>query len=350
MANKTITMTDIARAAGVSKNTVSLALRSDPQIPADTRARIQSLAIQMGYQRNPTVAHLMAQLRASRGRNPRASLALVNAHPDPEAFKRHATIPTYVAGCRRRAALMGYGLDPIWLHDPNLNGLRLNRILKARGIRGIILVGLMKSNRLPEHFRETWSHYPCAVTGVRTRGPELSFACADHHGIALAAFEKAMELGYKRPGLVLDETIHNLVEGRFAAGYMIGQQRLPPGDRLQPFFDLDAAHADRTVFRRWLEKEQPDVVFTLYNRVAVWLDKLNYKIPRDIGLIQLEWRQDRPEFAGIHQHNDLAGEAAVDMVISMIHNGESGLPAFPRATLIGGTWMDGATVRIRESL
>ncbi len=35
------TMTDIARRAGVSKNTVSLALRHDPQIPAATRARIR---------------------------------------------------------------------------------------------------------------------------------------------------------------------------------------------------------------------------------------------------------------------------------------------------------------------
>lgn len=34
---KRVTMTDVARRAGVSKNTVSLALRNDPQIPEATR-------------------------------------------------------------------------------------------------------------------------------------------------------------------------------------------------------------------------------------------------------------------------------------------------------------------------
>ena len=65
------------------------------------------------------------------------------------------------------------------------------------------------------------------------------------------------------------------------------------------------------------------------------------KVPEDIGLIQLEWRESRPDIAGMHQHNVVTGEAAVDMVISQIHNNETGIPKFPRATLIGATWIDG---------
>jgi hypothetical protein len=44
------------------------------------------------------------------------------------------------------------------------------------------------------------------------------------------------------------------------------------------------------------------------------------------------------------QRNDLVGEAAVDMIISMIHSGERGIPITPRATLIGSTWVEGTTV------
>jgi LacI family transcriptional regulator len=44
------------------------------------------------------------------------------------------------------------------------------------------------------------------------------------------------------------------------------------------------------------------------------------------------------------QHNSIVGEAAVDMLVSMLHSGEPCPPPFPRATLIGGTWVDGKTV------
>jgi DNA-binding LacI/PurR family transcriptional regulator len=338
-------MSQIGREAGVSKNTVSLALRNDPQIPESTRKRIQTIADQLGYRRNPTIAHLMAELRSDNQSGPKATLALINANEDRNAFKQHPTIPTYVEGCKRRANRMGYNCDTFWLHDPELTCERLNHILKARGIRGIIIIGLMNRNRLPKEFASTWETYPCIVTGVRTRKPALSFACTDHHIIALRAFEKALELGYQRPALVLDRTIDQLVEGRFTAGFSTGQASLPKSQHIPPFYDVAETGSDIQHFARWLKQEKPDVIFTLYNVVLIWLKNLGYQVPNDIGLIQLEWRDDRPDWAGMNQHNDLAGEAAIDMLISMLHSGESGIPPFPRATLIGGTWVGGKTIR-----
>ncbi len=339
------TMTDIARELGISKNTVSLAMRNDPQIPLATRKKVNAVAERLGYQRDPLVAHLMARLRSTPGKGPKATLALLNANQSRNAFVEHPTIPAYIEGCQRRAGQLGYALDSFWMHDPELNGTRLNRILKARGIRGVVVVGLMKTNRLPHDFDEIWQHYPCVVTGVRTRDPALPFACVDHHIVALRAFEQALGLGYKRPALVLDRTIDELIERRFTAGYHIGQQSLPQRQRLRPFYDIDGARENPSLFHHWLEREKPDVIFTLYNVVRDWLCGAGWSIPDDIGLIQLEWRKDRPDWAGMDQHNDRTGEAAIDMVISMIHGGERGVPPYPRATLIGGSWVEGATVK-----
>jgi len=338
-------MADVARRAGVSKNTVSLALRNDSQIPPATRTRIAKIARQLGYRKNPTVSHLMAELRGSRSPAFQAPLAILNAHTDPQAFRTHPTIPSYVEGCRRRAKELGYSLDPFWLHDPELDGKRLNRILRARGIRAVLVVGLMRENRLPERFLPTWREFPCVVTGVRTEEPTLSFACTDHHALAHSAFEHALRLGYHRPALVLDHVIDRLVEGRFTAGTFIAQQRLPVSQRTRPFFLVTEARQNPALFRRWMEREKPDLILTLYNVVKTWLDDLGLRVPRDLGLIQLEWRRDRPEWAGMNQHNDLVGEAAVDMAVGMIHRAEMGIPAFPRATLIGSTWTEGKTVQ-----
>jgi len=335
-----VTMTDLAVRLGVSKNTISLALRYDPQIPEKTRLRIQRLAHKLGYTKNPTVAHLMTQLRRSKSARYQSPLALINANLDPDAFRRHPTIPTYVAGCRKRAKELGYSLDEFWLHEESLDGERLNMIFYARNIRGAIVVGLMKENRLPERFLPTWKTFHTVVTGVRTHGPSLSFACTDHHMLVFTAFQKAVELGYHRPALVLDHVIDGLTDGRFSAGMQIAQAQIPASRRTRPFYLVEEARRKPTLFYAWFEKEKPDVILTLYNVVRHWLHDR-----RDVGMIQLEWRAQSPEWAGMNQHNDLVGEAAVEMVINLIQTTEPGIPEFPRATLLGNTWVDGKTTR-----
>jgi LacI family transcriptional regulator len=338
------TLKDIALEMGYSKNTISLGLRGSPQIPPSTRMRIAAVAERMGYRPNAVVSQLMAQLRSARTSRLQAKIALVNANLDPTALQSHPTIPIYVEGCERRAASLGYDFDRFWLHDPDLTSDRLLRILTARGIKGMILVGLMDTNHLPAKLEAVWARIPCVVTGVRTRDPALSYCCVDHYNLALIAFERAIALGYKRPGLVLDDVIDALVERRFSAGYLTGQRMLPKAQQIPVFSEVTGAGRPE-MFRSWLKRHRPDVIFTLYNSVFGWLKAAGRKVPEDIGVIQLEWRLSRPDIAGMHQHNLVAGEAAVDMVVSQIHNNEPGVQEYPRATLIGATWVDGKTVR-----
>ena len=338
-------MAEVAKAVGVSKNTVSLALRGSPRISEETRKRIAEAAETLGYRLNPTVAHLMAQLRKNRAPGYQATLAVINAYKNRDAFTQHSTIPYYAQGCQRRALQLGYRLDEFWLHEPDMPAARWLSIFRARNIRGILIIGMMQHNRLPAHLAPLWDEFPAVVTGVRTREPALSFACSDQHALALEAFEKAVALGYRRPALVLDGVIDELIEGRFTAGFLTGQSRLVPVEqRTQPFHEVAAARLDRTVFSKWLEKNKPDVIFTLYHEVKRWLLDLDLRVPDDIGVIQYEWRKDHAEWAGMDQRNDLVGEAAMDMLISMVHHNERGIPEHPRATMIGCHWVDGSTV------
>jgi LacI family transcriptional regulator len=345
-----VTLKDIAAKVGYSKNTVSLALRDDPQLPPATRQRIRRVAEEMGYQPNAVVSHLMAQLRARHPPRFQAKLALVNANRSAEAFRRHPTIPAYVEGCQRQAAKLGYGFDQFWLHAPELTAESWLRVLRTRNIKGIVLVGLMDTNRLPTALTPVWEALPTVVTGVRTREPALSFSSVDHHNLALTAFEKAISLGYRRPALVLDEVIDRLVECRFSAGFLTGQQALPASRRIPAFTDFAAARDAPALFHAWLRRHKPDALCILYNDVLDWLKARGVRVPADLAVIQLEWRATRPQIAGMNQHNDITGEAAVDMLISQIHNNDRGIPAFPRATLIGATWMDGASAPARQAI
>lgn len=340
-----ITMSMIAAETGWSKNTVSLALRGDPQIPASTREAIRQVADRLGYRPNAVVSQLMAQLRSSQTARFQAKLALVNAHRDPKAFRTHATIPAYVQGCERRAEKLGYSFDQFWLHDPKLKAESWIRVLRTRGIKGLIIVGMMDQNHLPPHLRPVWENFPCVVTGVRTRDPALSFSCVDHHNLTVSAFEQALALGYQRPALVIEERIDRLVEGRFSGAMLTAQQALPRARRVPAFLQIDRARTERSVFYEWFDRHRPDVLLSLYNVVFPWLKEHGLRIPRDVGIIQLEWRASHAEISGMNQHNDAVGEAAVDLVVSQIHHNETGIPVFPRATLIGASWVDGESVR-----
>ena len=255
-----VTMAMIAERAGFSKNTVSLALRHDPQIPAATRERIERIARELGYAKNPVVAQLMVELRKAHPAGYQRTFALLNANLDPKAFARHPTIPAYVEGCRRRAAQHGYTPDEFWLHEPGLYGEQLNRILRARGIRGVIVVGLMNENRLPPRFSVTWQRHAVVVTGVRTHEPTLSFASADHHALVLEAMEHTRRLGYRRPALVLEESIDLLVEGRFSAGFCTAQKSLAATIRLPGFYSVETARAEPVKFHAWFRRHRPDAI------------------------------------------------------------------------------------------
>ncbi len=344
-------MAQVAALAGVSKNTVSLALRGSARVSDSTRNRVDAAARQVGYRRNAAVGCLMAELRRSGSARYEATLALLNANEDREAFRTHPTVPVYVAGVRKRASELGYGLDEFWLHDPEVNGSRLAAILRARGIRGALVVGLLRTNRLPERMQPVWEEFPAVVTGVRVREPELSFAGSDQYSLALKAYEHAWHLGYRRPALVLDPVIDALIDGRFTAGYLIGQERFRvEKEPLRPFTQIAEARNDLRCFSRWLKKTRPDVLFTLYHEVERWVLQSGLQIPRDIGLIQYEWRPQRVHWAGMNQRNDLVGEAAVDLVVSMIHNGQQGIPERAIATLVTSQWVMGRTVAVSPTV
>src|SRR6185295_8010704 len=57
-ASRATTIVDIARAAGVSKSTVSLVLKDSPLVRAETRERVGRAIEQLGYVYNRSAANL----------------------------------------------------------------------------------------------------------------------------------------------------------------------------------------------------------------------------------------------------------------------------------------------------
>jgi len=334
-------MQQIADAAAVSKSAVSLALRNDPRIPEATRIRIQKVANEMGYRRNPVVDSLMALLRAGRHPNFQANLGLINCSSVKDLSKNH-TFRRLREGVLRRAEQLGYGIEEFWMEEPDMRPQRLKQILETRGIPGLILIASLKPDLLDESYTDFWDDFACAVLGVTHLDNHLDCATNDQFLTARRATEKAIELGYSRPMLAVPPEDDALLDDKFSAGFLSANRYLKKADRLNPV-DLDVHNLDRTVAA--IRKLKPDVVLTNKTELYRALRETDLKIPEDIGVVHLDWHDGISEISGMRQNNRVVGSAGVDLVVGLLQKNETGPQMYPKVVQIESVWVKGETVR-----
>lgn len=331
---------DIARAARVSQVAVSLALRGDRSISPELRRRVKAIARKIGYRANPYVSTLMSHIRASRKPADKGEMALIIDLFREKEWLRNESYRVYHRGAARRAAELGFHLERFSLMEPEMTPERIDRILYARGIRGVILAPPYLGNR---RLHMAWDRYACVGTGYAWEQQQFDRVAHEHDQNVVTAFQKLAELGYSRIGLSVPTFFANGRGARWLDGYLVCQYRLPASRRV-PLFVGSVEENSFDAFRAWQSKWQPDVVLTLYGHEQEWLEKMRLRIPRDIGLACVI-RPPGSEFAGIDDHYDEIGAATVELVASKIAFNQYGIPAKPRLILIEGHWVDGKTVR-----
>lgn len=339
-AGKVLTMEALAQAAGVSKMTVSLALRDHPKISAATRERVRELAEKLGYRPNPLVQTLMANLRSSRPAQYHSTIAWITAHSSRDGWCKHWVHKLYHQGAESRAAALGYKIEPFWALGPRMTGAALSRMLRARGIRGVIVppVGT-PGTRLDLQ----WEHFACATIGFSFMEPRLHRSAANlHEGMSVALSECARH-GYRRAGFAVPADTDARVNHGWLAAYLSWQHFIPAKDRVPP---LLAKGPLETLLPDWLRRHRPDVIISPNAEFISWLPALGKRVPADIGLVTLSasGKAASRNISGIDQNDFAIGEAAVDLVVSQLQHNETGIPAHPRFTLIDCAWQDGGTL------
>jgi len=79
----------------------------------------------------------------------------------------------------------------------------------------------------------------------------------------------------------------------------------------------------------------------LARNVRGMLARAGYHVPRDLGLATNS--VDDNIDAVIYQNSDEIGKAAIQLLISLIHHNERGVPPVRREVLVEGKWVDGST-------
>lgn len=327
-----VTMADVARAARVSRATVSLALRHRTEIPEATRRKVHVAAQRLGYVPHPLVSALMAT-RRGKNRAFQASLAFLTAYPTKDGWR--TTSQAYAAlftGAKARAQQLGYALQEVWLRDPRVDARRQSQILQARGIQGVLVSPLPAEDAVIPMI--AWEAFSVLAVGYSMRKPAFHRISHDYfHGMALA-LQQCRAKGYRRVGFFLDRRVSQVIAHLWHAAYLAEQKTTPGAEPIEP---LLAERWDDPQILRWLKQERPDALICL----DAWRLQAIRHVPSSLPLICLNTDESPHPLPGIRRDFSLIGHAAVDRLVSLVQTNQRGTPDRVQTVLLEGEWTHG---------
>lgn len=337
-----MTQQDIARKAGVHRATVSMALKSHPNIPPATRERILRIAKKLGYAPDP----MLSALAAYRGRQRPAAFHGTLAWLTNSAFgfdwrdrSLRPHFSDYHAGAVARAQRYGFKIDIFDLNSARMTVDRMASILAARNVSGILLC---PQPRPDTNLRFPWEDFSTVTFGYTLASPRLHTVAATQYRAMLQTMRELREFGYRRIGLALHSEHDLRTDHNYLAGYLVEEhlnRRNPPIPPLLTTYENHAA------ISAWLEEHSPDAVVTGNYHFLEALKAVGVEVPARLGVACPVLPSAKTELAGVIENSLEIGGVAVDLLIAMMHRGERGIPANPQRIHVEGTWLPGSTLR-----
>jgi LacI family transcriptional regulator len=335
-------MKHIAKIANVSTMTVSLALRSHPSIPIQTRQRIVSIAEKMGYRPNPMVSALMSDLRNKRSKGRSNVIAFITAFPPNAHWRSLSSLQRVRQGLELRSEQTGYSISEFKLGAHGVSEKRLIRILQTRGIRGVVFAPFPSSDT---RLVEDWSKFACSVIGYSLSYPQFHCAVNNQiHSLRLA-FHELRKLGYKRIGLAISSNDNQRTSNNWLASFLLERHKALLNKTKLPLFL--AEDWDKKIFSDWLKIYKPDALVTTNSEIQELLDSVGIKSPNNLGLAFLHLFTEMKNCSGIDQRDEKIAEAAFDLVVEQLHTNTAGTIISPKIVLIEGKWVQAGTVSSR---
>ncbi|MGF1448582.1 MAG: LacI family DNA-binding transcriptional regulator [Opitutales bacterium] len=341
-----VTLKAIAAEAGVSQATVSLSLQGNPRISASTRRRICALAKRMGYLPDPGVSRMNLYRWGERHVSEGSSVAYLTAfgHVSRPNTGFRSFQQTCWNGACEEAMKLGYSLFHLDLNQ-YARPQSVNRLLKARGVRGLI-VGPVRDAVWAKGL--DWESFPAvAIERGAIQLPIHTISPDDFAGARLIC-QQLRGRGYRRIGLTVqwDNLTYGYPETRVAGllhEMQFGERTLGQMPLLQTDF------RDVGKLKQWLEQYRPDCVVGTNGSVYWDLHDAGWRCPRDVGCAILVYQRLRPDavdVSGIDRRGFQLGVAAMQFLDSRIRLNQT-LPAPEelQTILVPPKWEEGTTVQ-----
>jgi len=219
MATTPTTITDVARAAGVSKAAVSFALNGRPGVAADTRERILAVARDLGW----TPSLRGRALSVSRA----LAVGLVIAR-SPETLGADPFFGSFISGIETVLSERGYALMLQVVSDEASEHESYRRLASNGRVDGVFLTDMRVDDLRPQLLADL--ALPTVVIGPAPAGGPWAVVGIDDQPGIVAAVEHLVALGHRNIAHVSGPTefVHS-VSRRDAWAGALSDAGLPPG-------------------------------------------------------------------------------------------------------------------------
>jgi LacI family transcriptional regulator len=287
------------------------------------------------------VTALFSQVRRQKPRGDYAVIAYLNTWWPRRLWESCNTKTGQFRGAAKRAIELGFHLENFWLREPGMTPARLAQILRARGIRGVI-VGPLQDQHATIDF--PWDEFASGTLGYSLHVPSLSRACHAHFRGMYRSMDELIARGYRRIGYVTSQDFEGRVNSLWGAAYRFNQHRLPERSRIEPL--VFEAEAEIRPLQRWLARTRPDAIINALPDVYEMLAELGLQAPRDLGFAHLDLPTHLKEagVCGIDQLWEITGACVLELVASQLYTNSIGIPQHPVTQLVEGVWIDGRTL------
>lgn len=365
-----VTQADIAKLCGVSKVTVSKALRDDPKISQATRDRIKATAEELGYERDARISELMSHM-ANRLRRPNHDEVIGYIYNGLDYEKRPGHY-RFMQKAAAHAERLGYKITPFHLNDRDgYTNKRLAQVLISRGIRGLIFAPLSIHRRyttpdLP------WENFASVGFGQSLHELKVPRFDWNYRRAVRQLIKRLQNYGYRRIGILVSHEYDRNINHPIEAEAHLHYYHTPSKDRVLPLIS-DAIKDDaeaKKVIPEWAKRQRPEVFICSmpnYARIrrlglmppdiayACWSmdyehmikDSIAWKTKREVIKSDFQdWEKylaDYPDISGMVPNEDALAEQIVSQLISRLYHRQFGLPVETSLTLIEQTWHEGET-------
>ncbi len=337
------TLRTLAKKLGLSRTTVSDALRGSPRVRADTIARVKAAADEVGYQRNPLTGTVMSLLRRSSGQEFRGVIGAIEIVPPNRPPNAAHYTDALMVGIHRRAADLGFKVEKFDVGPQGMTMRRLDSILQARGIKALVLLPAMG---FPDFSALDWTRFTGVYTDYFINQPPLHCVCSDHYRSMVALLQELHRRGYRRPGLFMDVPLDERLQYRWEGAFMALQSYLP---EVEPVPPLRVRETTREAFMEWFETHRPDVVIGHEVEGLKWLREAGHRVPEDVGFVCLNSLRATPDCASLDFQADQLGYRAAELVTAQLLHNEMGESPQPSLTTIPAKWVEGKTLLAHKS-
>jgi len=335
----------IARELGVSKTTVSLALRGHPRISLKTKQKVKKVARAQGYTVDPHLTRAFSIIQKGR-----SSTHNVIGYLDTSQRARDFGNP-FADQVKRNliesAKNKGFSISSFVVDEKQMPLLRLKQIIESRNIKYLLVPAPALIDDLPLD----WENLSTIVLSTRPLKHRFNRVTTSNYQAMSLLMRSLKQKGYGKPGFIVRKDIDAIQDNECSIAFLGLRKFLEFSERV-PILFTDKTTSGAS-YENWHRKHRPDVIIQNDRTGITENGPLDYSqifsqfskpLAKGVGRCSLNADPSQETVSGIVRNEQEIGYSAIELMLSMIERNVMGLLNHPKIITILSGWYEGSTL------